>query len=54
LIKPKNGKADANAITGEVFPEVKLKRSNKVTIISGANVHRSIVSVRGRAASATP
>jgi len=54
LIKPKNGKAAANAITGKVFSEVKLKRSNKVTTTSGANVHRSIVSMWGRAASATP
>jgi len=54
LIKPKNGKAAANAITGKVFPEVKLKRCNKVTTTSGADVHRSIVSMQGRAASATP
>jgi len=36
------------------FSEVKLKRSNKVTTNSGANVHRSIDSMWGRAASATP
>jgi len=53
LIKPKNENAAANAITGKVFPEVKLKRCNKVTTISEANVHRSIVSMRGRTASAT-
>jgi len=53
LIKPKNGKAAANPITEKVFSEVKLKRCNKVTTISGANVHRSIVSMRSKAASGT-
>jgi len=40
-------------LSQEVFPEVKLKRCKKMTTISEANVHRSIVSMRGRAANAT-
>ena len=39
-IKPKNGKTAANVITGKVFSEIILKRCNKVTTTSGANVYR--------------
>ena len=44
------GEAAANAITGKVFSEVKLKRSDKVTTISGANT----IKVRGRSALVNP
>jgi len=44
------GEAAANAITGKVFSEVKLKRSDKVTTINGANT----IKVRGQTTSVNP
>jgi len=51
VIKPKKlGETAANAITRRVFSEVKLKCSDKVTTINGANT----IKVRGQTAPVNP